>query len=703
MKKYRLIIVLFLSLLIMPLTVNAGGLAYDVIKKEAESNGLAKKYTGEHNDSANVNPAKDIYHWYASNDFEGVQVTEKNNVIFGGYCWQMIRTTDIGGVKMIYNGVPNNGKCNNTGTAQQIGVSRYNPGDYGAGYVGYMYSRGALYSVSRGDVTEGSLWGNRVKNSNSTYTLIDTQDHYDDYHHYTCNNTTGTCSSVRYYFLTTDPTKEYTHYYWIANGWDMNGYLDVSLTSVYVNDDDSTIKSYVESWYGNNMTNYTSKLEDAVYCNDRNYAALNGYNANGGSNRDSLILFGGAEDGFRKDSLYCANLRDRQCVNSSRAGIDYPTSLITAPELRLLGNSKIYSTGESYWTITPSRFYTSAFVVNVNADGTLGEASPRTEYGVRPVITLKAGSVYLSGNGSKNNPYVIGEPTRNNIYLDNDDTKGTISIGKTSNVLEISTINFSITPQEGYEIEEVSIKDQSGNPIDFTNDGNQYSFEMPGANVIIKPTYKKVKNSVNVEIVNETENLTIAIDDLSQVEFGEEVLFTVNPIRGYKVNSIRIVDSNNNAITCNQTDDENVYSFVMGATSVTIIPVYEKVSNSVSVFENIFTKQIIIEVNDAKAVVYQDTVKITVIPADGYEVDYLEIMDEEGNRIEYHRTEKENQYEFVMPTTKVTIRPFYKVSTNPNRVPRNPRTKDGIRTIVIIVLLSLIATIYLYKKKKELI
>ncbi len=31
---------------------------------------------------------------------------DNNNVIFGGYCWQMVRTTDTGGVKMIYNGIP---------------------------------------------------------------------------------------------------------------------------------------------------------------------------------------------------------------------------------------------------------------------------------------------------------------------------------------------------------------------------------------------------------------------------------------------------------------------------------------------------------------------------------------------------------------------------------------------------------------------
>ena len=33
------------------------------------------------------------------------EVTD-NNVIFGGFCWQIVRTTDTGGIKMIYNGLP---------------------------------------------------------------------------------------------------------------------------------------------------------------------------------------------------------------------------------------------------------------------------------------------------------------------------------------------------------------------------------------------------------------------------------------------------------------------------------------------------------------------------------------------------------------------------------------------------------------------
>ena len=56
---------------------------YNVIKYEADTNGLAKKYTGSHNDTLNNTGTQDIYH------FEG-DVREKFNVKLGNMCWQML-------------------------------------------------------------------------------------------------------------------------------------------------------------------------------------------------------------------------------------------------------------------------------------------------------------------------------------------------------------------------------------------------------------------------------------------------------------------------------------------------------------------------------------------------------------------------------------------------------------------------------------
>ena len=36
-----------------------------------------------------------------------------NNLIYAGFCWHIIRTTDTGGIKVQYAGVVNDGKCSN--------------------------------------------------------------------------------------------------------------------------------------------------------------------------------------------------------------------------------------------------------------------------------------------------------------------------------------------------------------------------------------------------------------------------------------------------------------------------------------------------------------------------------------------------------------------------------------------------------------
>ena len=62
-----------------------------------------------------------------------------NNVIFADFCWKIVRTTETGGIKLIYNGIPSDGKCNNTNEASQIGKSKFNDKDDDNAYVGYMY------------------------------------------------------------------------------------------------------------------------------------------------------------------------------------------------------------------------------------------------------------------------------------------------------------------------------------------------------------------------------------------------------------------------------------------------------------------------------------------------------------------------------------------------------------------------------------
>ena len=68
---------------------------YKLIAKRYNNNDTYVKLYSESDASTYANP---VYY------FNGA--VENNNVIFGGFCWKIVRTTDTGGVKMIYNGAP---------------------------------------------------------------------------------------------------------------------------------------------------------------------------------------------------------------------------------------------------------------------------------------------------------------------------------------------------------------------------------------------------------------------------------------------------------------------------------------------------------------------------------------------------------------------------------------------------------------------
>lgn len=61
----------------------------------------------------------------------------ENNVIFANMCWQIVRTTETGGLKLLYKGLPTDGKC----TTVDSGVSMvFNSSTDSYSYVGYMYN-----------------------------------------------------------------------------------------------------------------------------------------------------------------------------------------------------------------------------------------------------------------------------------------------------------------------------------------------------------------------------------------------------------------------------------------------------------------------------------------------------------------------------------------------------------------------------------
>ena len=175
---------------------------YSVLKDAASDGTYAREYTGEHHDSFTKEPSKKIYHWYGSNDTNGTAILDKNNVVFAGICWQMIRTTDTGGVRLLYNGEPT--------ITEVAGETYYDCGTTRPGKIGsirsttrlngsYYYGDGYTTSVS-GNTTTFTLTNPvqvTVNSSNASTTILDIAANYP----YTCKKTSadGTCTNAAFY------------------------------------------------------------------------------------------------------------------------------------------------------------------------------------------------------------------------------------------------------------------------------------------------------------------------------------------------------------------------------------------------------------------------------------------------------------------------------------------------------------------------
>ena len=304
--------------------------------------------------------AKPVYYYRGNVD---------NRIIFANFCWRIVRTTGTGGVKLIYDGVPTNGQCNNTGEASTIGNSEFNSSFDGAKYAGYTY---------------GSSFDDKAK---------------------------------------------------------LNA---------------STIKTVVDTWYNNNMTNYTSQLDDGMFYSDGSYTKVKEGCVNYAEDSTDENLSCSADD---QGNVYYTREYELETVKrvlnakpniSSSCGNNCSytdrVGLITVDEAILAGapsgesiyggNNRSYylylgddeyGDGYYFWTMSPllaQDVYKKKHVTGVgevedyvggSADVyavtgyvcSWGASQVMSSIGVRPVVSLKPGIALAGGSGTATDPFVI--------------------------------------------------------------------------------------------------------------------------------------------------------------------------------------------------------------------------------------------------------------------------------------------------------
>ncbi len=224
-----------------------------------------------------------------------------------------------------------------------------------------------------------------------------------------------------------------------------------SLTSNRTNTTSSLIKTTIDTWYngslnaktdaaGNKYDKYVSRT--AIYCNDRahegTYTTGNTvfyyagyYRLQSGKqpsykcgNNVSGTLYGNSDNADRFSASTSTTYTNG--VNAGNGKLQYPLALMTADEVAFAGglwatNAPTWyyynSTGGSvvrdkaWWTMSPYDWvgshvrvffvHGSSFPGRLSTDGVSGTNA------VRPVLSLKSCTSWVSGDGSVNNPYEV--------------------------------------------------------------------------------------------------------------------------------------------------------------------------------------------------------------------------------------------------------------------------------------------------------
>ena len=221
--------------------------------------------------------------------------------------------------------------------------------------------------------------------------------------HYFCYNGSNTCSTLDYVFDVT--SSGYMEYVELKGGKSGIDYIDEQLE----NETNSRIKDALESWYRNHFdSSYETALEDVIYCNNRTTLERAGWNPNG-TTLGSYLKF---REFNSTTDLSCERVKDRFSVSNPDAPLQYKVGLITSPELVLMNNKNARTTGQRYWTMSPTGAFhptsdLGGIMVVVSTDGSMSTGVTYGDYGIRPVISLIPGLMYGSGDGSKESPYMI--------------------------------------------------------------------------------------------------------------------------------------------------------------------------------------------------------------------------------------------------------------------------------------------------------
>lgn len=250
-------------------------------------------------------------------------------------------------------------------------------------------------------------------------------------------------------------------------------------------------------------------------------------------------------------------------ADKTTVGTDETVTLTPSFDSKLVSlKSNSYTVKKDGSTASSSDYSISGDTITFNNAGT---------YTISDTITYNAnGYSSITGNVTTNDVTITVNQGTVVTYTIKTETavNGTVTPSATS-LAAGKTFTVEATPNEGYVLDTVTVKDASGNPITANTDG---SYTMPSSNVTVSATFKEktdtefsvtYKAPTGEGVVNDSINPK----DATLAE-GTNVTVTVTVESGYTA-SLDVAGAN---VTTSKSGNTYTFTFTMPAKAITVAP-----------------------------------------------------------------------------------------------------------------------------------
>lgn len=435
-----------------------------------------------------------------------------------------------------------------------------------------------------------------------------------------------------------------------------------------------------EGWWvvSGNITNNNrltvSGSVNLILCDGATLNATNGI-AVGGNN--SLTIWAQSHSDGRGKLTAKATNQNYAGIGSNQLGVGI--IVINGGEITATGGSYGAGIGGGYHStggsITINNGKVSA-TGRTNAAGIGGGSNPgwAGHYGSLDTITITGGEVTATANGcgagiggggsetsgagagnvntititggqitaSSQNGYGIGPGVNSESEKNNGLVGDVITFGWTEETDFIQSSRNVSADKLTFALGKAFLIDGEA-PVEATTDNVQDACKLiPNLNPVLEA------HSVTVDdgITNGT-----VTTDVQEAAFGDTVTITVTPDEGYELESLTVLDAENNEITVENN------RFTMPASAVTVTATFKPISYTVTAAAS---ENGAVTANKAAAIA-GETVTVTVTPDEGYELESLSATDAENSVVEL-TAEENGIYTFTMPASNVTVTATFKTA-----------------------------------------